>query len=97
MAEIYMMRITEAGRVVAEAKLEILDKEAAKRNFYETLPGLIPNGIGWLVQMMQLATGEADLPADFVGLQIAGNHSGIQLANEMPKNGHAGPGPLRGH
>lgn len=100
MADIYLLRITEAGRVVAQAKLEVFDKEIALRNFYETLPQLLPNMTGAVIQIMQVACSDAELPGDIQGIGIDGNHTGLQITGQMPGpssngNGHSEPNRMQ--
>jgi hypothetical protein len=98
MPDINLLKITEAGRVVAIAKLEILDKDATLRNFYEALPGIVNGMVPSVINTMQVACSDIALASEVNCIGIEGNHSGIEIAGQMPQNG-AGPNRAtrRGH
>lgn len=85
--QVYVLRIMEGVRCVAEAPLIIHDKSVALRNFYEALPGALALLPGGVVGAVQNACSDKPTPG-FTGLQLQGNHSGLQIADKLPRNGH---------
>jgi len=90
-SQIYVLRIMEGARCVAEAPLIIYDRDAALRNFYEALPPVVQMGAGAIIGAMQNACAEKPVYG-FVGLNLQGNHSGLQIVGELPRNGQAPKG-----
>ena len=83
--KVYLLRMTEAGRVVAEAPLIVYDKSVALRNFYEVLPQITAMVLPATISMIQAACAELSPSAPVVGVKIDGNHSGLQIAGSVPK------------
>ena len=85
--QIYVLRIMEGTRCVAEAPLIIHEPTEALRNFYEALPAAAGMIAGGVIGAMQNACSEQPTPG-FVGLNVQSNHSGIQIVGEIPRNGN---------
>mgnify|MGYP001604828540 CR=1 FL=1 len=88
--QIYLLRIMEGSRVVAEAPLIIHDPENAWQLFLEVFGAVNPNIVGGMFNAMMLACNEemrAKLGGQpLVALQIV-KPSPITLAGQMPNNG----------
>lgn len=98
-SKIYLLRIMEGTRCVAEAPLIVHEKGEALRNFYEMLPQVVQLAAPTMIAMMQGACGDAELPTEVSGINIQGNHSGLVLGGQlpnMPTNGHTPKGTASG-
>lgn len=83
-SKVYLLRIMEGTRCVAEAPLIIHDKEAAQRCWLEGF-GQIAHGIaGATFQMMMMACAEEEPAIPAVGVALEGAHSGLQVVQRVP-------------
>lgn len=83
--KVYILRIMEGVRCVAEAPLIVHDKDAARLCWIESYGQIAGAVVGAVFSAVIAATDEKDpmIPGQ-AALTIQGNHSGIQLAREMP-------------
>ena len=87
---VYLLRIMEGTRCVAEAPLIVHDKDAARRCWIESFSSLAGGIIGAVYSAVIVATDEK--APQFLGqaaLSIQGNHSGLQIASKLGANGWA--------
>lgn len=76
---IYLMKITEAGRLVGTITVELDDPASALRIFEEKLPEIVHTFPGAIIAAMRIAaqTPEGDRQI----IELTGNHSGLVLTN----------------
>ena len=86
-SKVYLLRIMEGTRCVAEAPLIVHDKELAQRCWLEGF-GQIAHGIaGAVFQMVISACAEDEPSTPIVGINLQGEHSGLHIARRIPENG----------
>lgn len=88
-SNVYLLRITEGARCVAEAPLIVHDKEAAQRLWLEGFAQIAHGIVGAVFQGMVVACAEQEPPVPIVCLDIK-RGSGIQVVRQIPGNGDKG-------
>lgn len=88
---VYLLKIMEGTRCVAEAPLIIHEKTEALRNFYEALPAVAQMALPALLSMIQIACADKEPTEVIIGIRLEGNHTGLVLGGQLPQapsNGH---------
>lgn len=94
--KIFLLKIMEGTRCVAEAPLIVHEKGEALRNFYEQLPTIVQLAAPTMIAMVQMACGDKEPTAESVGIGLQGNHNGLVIGGQLPTNGHTPKGPPSG-
>jgi len=84
--KVYLLRIMEGQRCVAEAPLIIYDKAAAQRCWLEGFGQIAQGIVGATFQMMMVACDEREPVVPVVGISLEGAHTGLHIVRQMPPN-----------
>lgn len=88
-SKVYLLRIMEGSRCVAEAPLIVHDKAAAQRCWLEAFGQVAHVITGAMFQMVLAACAEQEPATLLVGIELKGAHSGLQIVRQMPSSNGA--------